>query len=444
MLYEEFTELLRKEVVPALGCTGPTAYALAAACCKPYLTGKLQKVDVYVSPAFLKIGFGVATPGTSEPGIKIAAAIGLVGGDHTLGLRVLQPVTPQDVAQADALVAQGIFHVLCAWEESGVYVRVEAATDKETVLAEVKHRHDGIARIEVDGVSKFQAHVEAEGAEDDPQSLVLEEIFDYVRNVDPNDLQFLLDGYQLDLAIAEDGLKNPFGLQSGRAQLIEYWRGKKTAEDVLRSPMAHLPGTLAERAQILVSAASDARMGGSRLPATATMGDGNQGLTAILPVGAAAELYGADREHTLRALALSCLLLFYVKMHIGRAAAFCLCAIAASGGVAGGVAYLRGMDEKHIEAAVKNVIAPLAGMLCDGAKNGCAVKMAIAASTALNAVNLAAADVEVGYFDGVADDTLKDTVTCISHVATQSMALLDRCMTEEILQKEARGRQGKS
>lgn len=179
-------------------------------------------------------------------------------------------------------------------------------------------------------------------------------------------------------------------------------------------------------------------MGGSRLPALAAMGDGNQGLTATIPVGVAAQLMSVSHEKACRALALSCLMLFYVKMQIGRAAAFCLCAIAAAAGVAAGVGYLRDFSEEQIRGAVKNVISPLAGMLCDGAKNGCALKMTIAASSALTAVDLAAAGVQMGYFDGVCDDSLEDTVACITGIATRSMELLDGCMVDEIVKKAAR------
>ena len=437
---EDFTKLLKKEVVPALGCTGPTAYALAAACCKPYTTEQLKSMDIYVSPAFLKIGFGVATPGTSEPGIKLSAAIGFIGGDHKLGIQVLQPVTADDIRLAEKWVADGRFHVLCDWDKTGVYVRAEAVTKNERVTAVVEKKHDGVSLIAVDGKDVFTAEIKDETSENGDAELALEDIFKYIRTVDTNELRFLLDGYRMDLAIAEDGLKQKFGLQSGRAYLAEYWRNKQTPADLFEDPMKYLPDTLESKAKILVAAASDARMGGSRLPATATMGDGNQGLTAILPVGAAAELYGVSEDKTIRAIALSCLLLFYVKVNIGRAAAFCLCAIAAAGGVAGAICYLRDMDEKQIEASVKNVIAPLAGMLCDGAKNGCAIKMAIASTAAINAAELAGDGVQVGYYDGVADDSLKDTVQCISGVATRSMELLDRCMTEAILAREERGR----
>ena len=155
LLHKMLTELLRKEMIPALGCTGPTAYALATACCRPYLTAKPKEVKVRVSPAFLKIGFGVATPGTTSPGIEIAAAAGLIAGDYTLGLQVLKPVTQADMEAAAALVKEGIIQVLCAWDQTGVYVRAEVTTENEEVLAVVEHTHDGISLIQVNGEKKL-------------------------------------------------------------------------------------------------------------------------------------------------------------------------------------------------------------------------------------------------------------------------------------------------
>lgn len=439
MTHEELRTLLQTEMVPALGCTGPTAYALATACCRPYLTAAPTQIDIHVSPAFLKIGFGVATPGTTRPGIEIAAAIGLIAGDHTLGMQVLKPATPEDMEQADRLADQGIIHILCAEGKAGVYVRAEVSTPREQVVAVVEHTHDGISLIEVNGVPVFQQTLTAaQAAEEGPVSLRLEEIFDYVHQEDPAQLRFLLDGYRMNLALAEDGLKSGFGLASGRAYLRQYWTGRSIPADLFEHPMDYLPDTLPERSRVLVAAASDGRMGGSRLPAMAAMGDGNQGLTATIPVGVAAELMQASEEEACRALALSCLMLFYVKLRIGRAAAFCLCAIAAAAGAAAGVGYLKGLSAQQLKAAVKNVISPLAGMLCDGAKNGCALKMAIASSSALSAVDLAAAGVEMGYYDGVCDDTLEDTVACISGIATRSMEALDGYMVDEIVKKASR------
>jgi len=437
MTHDDITKMLQREMVPALGCTGPTAYALAAARCRPLMTGPAEKMKVYVSPAFLKIGFGVATPGTAEPGIPIAAAIGLMGGDWTLGLSVLKTCTEEDIERARSFVREGRVEIFSDEEQTGVYVRAEVTTANETVAAVISGTHDGIISVELNGKSVFSKEMPEEAVKPDEDSLTPDMIFDYVDSVNTEELAFLLDGYELNMALAEDGLKHEYGLASGRAYL-KNCQGKSVPADLYDDPMKYMPDSLEKKVKILVSAASDARMGGSSCAALAAMGDGNQGITATIPVGLAAEEYGADREKTIRALALSCLMLFYVKIHIGRAAAFCMCAIAAASGVAASVTYLKGGDRSAIRAAVKNVIAPLAGMLCDGAKNACALKMEVAAATALIATELAEAKIEVGYYDGVADETLEETVEGVTSIAMKSMNMLDGLMVEEILAKENR------
>ena len=438
MTYQQLTALLKQEMVPAHGCTGPTAYALAAARCRPHLTAPPESMTVYVSPAFLKIGFGVATPGTATPGIPIAAAAGLMGGDHTLGLSVLKPCTPADMEQAHRFVREGRVRIESDRARTGVYVRAEVVTHNELVTAVVSGTHDGIVLVTVNGEEIFRRELTPEQIRGGGDELRLADIFRYVRSASMTRLRFLLRGFRMNLALAEDGLRQEYGLQSGRAYLAAGFPKGHAPEDLYVRPMDYLPEALGERIRILVAAASDARMGGSRLPAMAAMGDGNQGITAMVPVGLAAEHYGADEETTVRALALSCLMTFYVKARIGRAAAFCLCAIAASAGAAAGIGFLKGLDDGRIRAAVKNVIAPLAGMLCDGAKNGCALKMTVAAASALAGVQLAEAGIELGYYDGVADDTLEDTVECITGIAAKSQALLDNSMVDSILEREAR------
>ncbi len=435
----EITKMLKKEMAPALGCTAPTAYALATACCKALLTAQPNEVKIYVSPALLKLGFGVATPGTTQPGIAIAAAIGLAGGDYKLGMQVLKPCTGLDVEKAHEWVNQGLIQVLCDSEKTGIYVRAEISTSNEKAIAVVENEVDWISSIEVNGEKKLVAPPHHnESATDSINKLCLEDIFAYINTADTNELTFLLDGYRMNLSLAEDGIKQELGLKSGRAFLKEWWTGKDIPQDLFEKPMIYMPNELSAKAKILVAAASDARMGGSRLPAMAAMGDGNQGITSMIPVGVAAELLGKSDEETIKALALSCLMLFYVKQNIGHISALCMCAIAASGGVVAGVSYLRGISEERIRAAVKNMISSLCGMLCDGAKNACAFKMSIATTTALSFVDLATSDVECGFFDGVSDDTLEQTVACISSIAIKSTEILDDCMVDEILKKTER------
>ena len=440
MTHSELTALLRKEMTLATGCTGPTAYALAAANCRRYMTAPAETIEVCVSPAYLKMGVGVATPGTDRKGIEIAAAAGLVCGDPDAGMQVLKNASPEDIEKAAELADSGIIKVRNAMGKRGVYVLCEIATANETVSSLVEKTHDGVAWIKVNEKTVFEAKAaeEAPRLEDDPEALKLNDIFEYVSTASLEEVGFILDAYRVNRALAEDGLKKALGLGSGKALLRKSLkdRGMEESEEIFNDPLAYLPDDPAECTDILVSAASDARMGGSSLPAVAAMGDGNQGITATLPIGVFGELGGHTELETARALALSCLMLFFVKMNIGRAAAMCLCAIAASAGVAAGLGRLNGLSEEQIKAAVKNTITPLTGMVCDGAKGGCALKMSVAARTAISSVSMAAYGVEVGFYDGISNDSLEETIANITDLANSSMDTMDNLMVETILSKK--------
>lgn len=440
MDHNEITALLRQEIEPVTGCTGPTAYALAAAACRQYLTAPVQSIRVYVSPAYLKMGFGVATPGTTETGIEIATAAGLTGGSPAAGMQVLKSTTDEHIRQAEELLKQVQVSVFSSPGEKGVYVRDEIETAAETVEAVVSHTHDGLRLIRVNGQEVFRRDPakEEERIEDHPQRLSLADVFDYADSCTLEEAGFLLEHYRTNLALAEDGIRGGYGMKTGQALLRQAWVGREQPPDLLERPLDYLPADMEKRIRILVSGASDGRMGGSRLPAVAAMGDGNQGLTLLLPLGVAGEALASGRLATARAMALGALMLFYVKMHIGRAAATCLCAIAAASGVAAGYGRLRGLDREQIKAAVKNVISPLTGMLCDGAKNACALKMSVAAATALQAVELAEMGSEPGYYDGVCDETLEDTVSGVTDLVNETMDYMDDCMVRVILNKTRR------
>ena len=440
MTHEEITALLQLEMSLATGCTGPTAYALASACCREYLTAEPTEIRVRVSPAYLKMGFGVATPGTGRTGIEIATAVGLYGGDPKAGMQVLKDIPEEAIEKAKALADKDIIFVESEPGTRGVYVRTEVVTPNETVTAVVEKTHDGISLVQVDDKVRFSAvleDVKEDRIEDHPERLTLEEIFAYPETATLEEIGFLLDGYRTNLELAEDGVRGGFGLQSGRKLLFLANPGAETA-NLVAHPLDYLPADEEERAKILVSAASDGRMGGSHFPAMAAMGDGNQGLTVLLPIGAVAEQMGVSDLETARAMALGCLMLFYIKKYIGRAAAMCLCAICAAAGAAAGVGYLKGLTEHRIRDAVKDVLAELGGMICDGAKNACALKMATAVTGAMQAGRLAQLDIEPGYYDGISDETLEDTVLAITTLANESMDMMDQYIVDAILMKTKR------
>ncbi len=399
----EITELLRREVIPALGCTAPVGVALAAARCRAELTGPAEEMTITLSPGIYKNGWRVAVPGTDKKGNDLGAALGLFGGDHRLGFEVLNNASDLNMAEAALVLEGGRVKSVCDSAKAGVYIEGEVRGAGESARTVIAGAHDRIERVEKNGRVVFTAGPGQGAKGTGPVDITLREIISYAQSAPAQDLAFMAEGARMNLALAEDGLSGRYGLGAGLA---------------LKKASGDRPGP-ATRAKILVYAASDARMGGSQLPAMSTVGSGNQGITAILPVFVQAEAAQSGEEKLCRALALSHLITFYVRRFGGRISSVCLCAVASCAGAAGAITWLKGGGEKEISAAVKNVVSTLAGLLCDGAKNSCALKMGVAAQEAFTFAELALAGAEVGYYDGISAETLDD---CLANLGRVTLA----------------------
>jgi len=424
-----FRELLDKEASPALGCTEPMMFALGGAITRKYAPGKVLRVDM--------VGCGLMVTGVQAVGIPktggktgafLASAVGIVNGDVDACKEVLRNVTPEDVKSAEELVKSATF-TLDMDNSTGkqVYFKLTLTTDQHVATVIFEDEHHTWTYLEVDGEAVVDnrrpvGEMLIPANDIDWNEFTIENAYNWCKTAPISEFGRAKEAVDMNYIVAKDGLENPRGMGIQTAKVLQ---------DNVKS------GFVAddEITQVLIwgTAGADARMGGSHLPAMAAMGDGNQGITALLPVGVYAEWKGASELETVRALAFSCLMLFYVKMHIGRAAATCMCAIAASAGAAAGIGKIQGLDRKQICAAVKNTIVPLTGMLCDGAKNACALKMSIAVKTAISSIALAAFDVEAGAFDGIAADSLEQTVSNIANVVNQSMDIMDQLMVETML-----------
>lgn len=424
--------LLKREVLPALGCTGPTAYALVTACCRPYMTAPPQRLTMELSPELFKTGFGVATPGSPEPGIAIAAANGLFGGDWTLGMEVLNTATPATNVQASDFIAARNLSILCDWSQRGIYARAVVTTANETIVSVLEGAYDHILSIAVNGSAVYRSDALGE-SEGEKAELDLAMLLSFVNTVDVDRIRFLQDGIDMNYALAIEGIKNPFGHEVGRTLFRKACAGFD--ESFYADPASHIPASACEWGKILVTAAADARMGGCNMPAMCTMGDGNQGITAINPVIAAAQVWDIDEVHTLRAVALSHLVSIYIKSNIGKTTPFCMCGIGSASGVAAAISYLRGATNTQVEAAIINLLSPMMGILCDGAKPGCAFKMCIATEMAFTAAETSLGKVSLGFYDGMADSTLAKTLEHIKEVVKNSSPALSESLVNVIIKK---------
>lgn len=428
-------DVLRAQVAPALGCTEPAAIALGAAAAVSLLPDKsFDAMEVWVDPNVFKNGLAVSIPGTGGlSGLDMAAALGAVGGDPSLRLEVLQPIQDLHVAAASQAIEQGRIKVNLLRDRRGLYVRtvITAGVNQAESIIEGMHDNIVVLRLNNEAIQsqlfrKQQSALDATPAADMDdwlKGLSLHALIALIDALDQEDFVFLQEGVDVNMRLARQGLKLGLGLGVG-----------KTFERLSRQGLIKKDMILAAR--ILTSAAADARMSGIPLPAMSSAGSGNHGLTAILPIWAVKDYVpDVDKKSVLAAIALSHILTAYVKAHTGRLSAVCGCSVAAGAGAAAGITFLLGGDAKHIAGAIKNLMEDLAGIICDGAKTGCALKLATAAGTAVQAALFSLHGVNVQDTDGIIGQSSEDTMRNMGTLATQGMIETDRTILDIMVAK---------
>ncbi len=443
MTDEEIIALIKQEVKPALGCTEPIAVALAVAkaaeiisencpCCGSWRMKADFKLDVAVSGNILKNGMGVGIPGTGMVGLPVAAALGAVCGNSSLGLEVLKGLTPEAVARAKELVAKGFVHISVADTEHLLYVKATVTVDDNTVAsaevdphayAVIEDDHDRIVETSfADKIlmsSESAAGLPAEASES-PYDLTVQSIWNFAREAPYEDIAFILEDRTLNLALAEEGLRGNYGLQVGKA--IRENQKEVFGDDFMSFAMG------------MTAAASDARMAGSTLPAMSNSGSGNQGITVSMPVIAYALKYKVNDEKLARALILSNLVAIHIKHFLGKLSALCGCVVASTGSACG-IVYLEGGGYEQVCAAIKNMAGNITGMVCDGAKVGCAMKVASGVSCAVQSAVLALRGTCIPSTDGIIEDDVEKTIRNIGTIGSAGMKATDRMILDIMLCK---------
>ena len=428
--------ILKMEVAPALGCTEPVAIALGAAAAATLLPGKtIDFIELWVDPNIYKNGLAVSIPGTNGlVGLDTASVIGALGGNPALKLEVLAPINEEVVAEAKNFLKAGKVKVNLLSEHEGLYIKTVLQSGADTAESIIRDLHDNIVLLkkndkkvsDSDLLSKEprkgnKSHLQE--LETWLKGLSLADLIELVDKLDDEDKKFLKEGIQFNLRLAEDGLKHGQGLGVG-----------KTLERLARQGLIKKDMIL--EARILASAAADARMAGVKLPAMSSAGSGNHGLTAILPIKAVKDFVDCDHNILLEAICLSHIITAYIKAHTGRLSAVCGCSIAAGAGAAAGVAYLMAGNVHHIAGAIKNLTEDLAGVICDGAKAGCALKLATAAGTAVQAALFSLHGVNVLPTDGIIGASPEETMQNIGTLSTQGMIETDRTILKTMLEKQ--------
>ena len=430
----EIIELIRKEVKPALGCTEPIAVALAVAKAMEIMEDKRGTVSpdwrmmdgwtlsIEVSGNILKNGMGVGIPGTGMVGLHIAAALGAVCGKSEYGLEVLHDLDEASISRAKQLVENKSVTVGLADTDHKLYVKATVlAEDNHSACAVIEDDHDNIVETWYDATILTSSH-KAEGSDCPDQkttldyNLTVREILDFATTVAYEDIGFILESRTLNLALAHEGLKGCYGLKVGYAINLE------DNKEVFG-------GDFLSYAMSLTAAASDARMAGCTLAAMSNSGSGNQGITVTMPVIAYSIKYGTDDERLARALVLSHLIAIHIKGYLGKLSALCGCVIASTGSSCG-LVYLRGGDYEQICAAIKNMIGNITGMVCDGAKVGCAMKVASGVSSALQSAVLAREGICISEHDGIIEKDIEKTIQNLGRIGSIGMQNTDNMILD--------------
>ena len=430
----EIIDLIRKEVKPALGCTEPIAVALAVAKAMEIMEDKRGTVSpdwrmmdgwtlsIEVSGNILKNGMGVGIPGTGLVGLHIAAALGAVCGKSEYGLEVLHDLDETSISRAKQLVEDKSVTVGLAETDHKLYVKATVlAEDNHSACAVIEDDHDNIVETWYDATILTSSH-KAEGSDCPDQkttldyNLTVREILDFATTVAYEDIEFILESRTLNLALAHEGLKGCYGLKVGYAINLE------DNKEVFG-------GDFLSYAMSLTAAASDARMAGCTLAAMSNSGSGNQGITVTMPVIAYSIKYGTDDERLARALVLSHLIAIHIKGYLGKLSALCGCVIASTGSSCG-LVYLRGGDYEQICAAIKNMIGNITGMVCDGAKGGCAMKVASGVSSALQSAVLAREGICISEHDGIIEKDIEKTIQNLGRIGSIGMQNTDNMILD--------------
>ncbi len=422
--YQKIVKLLENEVTPALGCTEPVAIALAAANAVSAVGGQAQEIHLKVSPNIYKNGMAVGIPGIHKTGIDVAASLGATAGDSEKGLEVLENVNKESVYQSLKLVDQHKVHVEII-ESKGFFIDCQVKTNQGLGTCVVEDAHTNIVLLKAD--EKIIKQGERLNRQKDTDDLYLwlknrsiSGLLDLMRTINPNDIDFMLSGRDMNLAVAKIGLKEKFGMGVG------YTIQKMIAKGI-RSE-----GWL-DYASALTAAASDVRMAGVKMPVMSSAGSGNHGLTAILPVVAVAQKNTVSDLELSRALALSHIITLYVKLYTGKLSPVCGCAVAAGVGASAAIAFMLGSSDKQIEGSIKNMIANVSGMICDGGKAGCALKLSTAASVAVQSAVLAMEDSIVPDDNGIIHPSVEKTIANLGQISESGMKQTDHVILSVML-----------
>lgn len=422
---KKIIDLIKQEVIPAIGCTEPIAVALCVAQASELLGCVPSKIEVRLSANILKNAMGVGIPGTGMIGLPIAVALGATIGKSAYQLEVLKDCTPEAVERGKAMIDAGVIDIKLKENiTEKLYIEV-TVTDVEgkKATAIVAGGHTRFVYLESDGKVVLDERVASEDEDcKDSVALSMAKVYEFATTTPIDEIRFILESKRLNKAAAEQSFNGHFGHELGR--II---RNSNTEKHVLGdNTFAHIIS--------YTSAACDARMAGAMIPVMSNSGSGNQGITATMPVVVYAEDNDCTEEQLIRALTLSHLTVIYIKQSLGRLSALCGCVVASSGSSCG-ITYLMGGGYEQICYAVKNMVANLTGMVCDGAKPSCALKVTSGVSMAVLSAILANEGKYVTSVEGIVDDDVDCCIRNLTRIGREAMNETDMMVLDIMTHK---------
>ena len=432
MTNQQLLHLLRCEVVPAIGCTEPIAVALCVARAKELLGTEPDEIVVYLSKNVYKNALAVGIPNTGMTGLPIAVALGATVGKSEYMLEVLRDATPEAVAYAKDYMLRVPAQIHINYEAPSIlYIHAEVRKGDLTAQATIMDEHTNFVPSPISNSSAgaSDSHkVVSDSEASEPSNLNLRRVYDFAMEVDTNDITFLKEGAEMNTTAAETSFADQYGHGLGR--LLRSTTLSATPE------MKQLFGdTLFTKIISYTCGACDARMSGAMVQVMSNSGSGNQGISCSIPVYLYAKENNCSEEQTLRALALSNLTVIYIKQSLGRLSALCGCVVAATGSAAG-ITYLMGGNYEEITYAIKNMIANISGMICDGAKPGCALKVTSGVATAIFSAYLAMQHSFADSTEGIVEDDIDRTIHNLTRIGHDGMKVTDDLILDIMTHKQ--------
>lgn len=423
-MIDKILSILNEEIIPAEGCTEPIAIAYAASIAAEHLKGEIKEVNIYLSKNVIKNALGVGIPGTGGVGIEIAAALGISIQKSYKKLTILSNFTEDELKKAKEIVDENIINIKQKNTNKALYIEVELLSETSKAKVIIEDTHTNVTLIECDDEIIMDNNSEvSEDLEEDYKLFKIADIYNFAKEADFDDIKFILESAKMNEKVSEEGLKGDYGLQVG-SKIIQKGNFNLFSNDASNKIIA------------ASAAASDARMDGCAMPIMTTAGSGNQGIACSIPVAQTARLLDKSEEELARALVLSNLVTIRIKKHMGRLSPLCGAGIAGATGASCGITYLLGGDLENINYCINNMISDLSGMICDGAKETCALKIATGTNAAIQCANLAINGISATANDGIVAKDVEETIESIETLIQNGFKNVDDTILNIMLEKK--------